>query len=160
MTQQSPYQTPRAQVEDTAEPLDRRFRWVAVLVGAATDLGASTLAGIVLVVALSFGSQYDSVQEMMAHLMRDWSFLMTSLLVGGACTVLGGYVAARLARHAFLKHALAAGLISLAIGILMFPPDDGPYGGIMSLLGYGMHLPLAALGGWLAAQRFARMQHN
>lgn len=153
MTQQSPYQAPDAPVEDAAKPMDLRFRWVAVVVGAAADLGSSTLTEIVLVVALSIGSRYGSVQEMMEHLMRDWSFLMTSLLVGSACTVFGGYVAARLARHAFLAHALAAGLLSLAVGILIFPPDDSPYSGIMSLLGYGLHLPFAALGGWYAARR-------
>jgi hypothetical protein len=157
---QSPYQAPGTQVEDAPEPPDRRFRWVAVVVGAAADLGSSTLTGIILMVALSIGSPYASVQEMMAHLMRDWSFLMTSLLVGSACTVLGGYVAGRLAGHSFVKHALAAGLVSLAIGVLIFPPDDGPYSGIMSLLGYGTHLPLAALGGWLAAQRFVKMQRS
>ena len=153
MTQQSPYQAPDAPVADAAEPRDLRFRWLAVVVGAATDLATSTLTGIVLVVVLSIRSPYGSVQEMMEHLMRDWSFLMTSLLVGSACTVFGGYVAARLARRAFLQHALAAGLLSLAVGILIFPPDDSPYSGIMSLLGYGLHLPFAALGGWYAARR-------
>jgi len=157
---QSPYQAPGTQVEDPAEPLDRRFRWVAVVVGAAADLGSSTLTGIILVVVLSIGSPYPSVPEIMAHLTHDWPFLMTSMLVGSGCTVLGGYVAGRLARHSFVKHALVAGLMSLAIGIVIFPPDDGPYSGIMSLLGYGTHLPLAALGGWLAAQRFAKMQRS
>jgi predicted MFS family arabinose efflux permease len=153
MTQPSPYRAPDTRVDDAPESVDRRFRWLAVVLGAAADLGSSTLTGIVLVVALSIGSKYGSVQETMTQLGRDWSFLMTSLLVGGACTVLGGYVAGRLARHSFLTHALAAGLMSLAIGLLIFPPDEGPYAGIVALLGYGSHLPLAALGGWLAARR-------
>jgi hypothetical protein len=153
MTQQSPYEAPNAQVEDKAEQINMRFRWVAVIVGAAADLASTTLTGMVLVMALFIGSRYGSVEEMMEHSMRDWSFLMTSLLVGSACTVFGGYVAARMARGAFLQHALAAGLLSLAAGILIFPPDDSPYSGIMSLLGYGLHLPFAALGGWYVARR-------
>jgi len=156
MTQQSPYQAPATRVEDAAEGEARRFRWTAVVIGAAADLGASTLTGIVLVVALSLGSQHTSMQDMIAHLNNDWSFLMSSMLLGGACTVFGGFVAGRIARHSFLTHALAAGLLSLVAGIMIFPPDDGPYAGIVALLGYGLHLPLAAFGGRIAARRYSR----
>jgi hypothetical protein len=78
---------------------------------------------------------------------------MTSLIVGGACTVLGGHIAARMAAHSFYKHALAAGALSLLVGMLIFRPDDGPYSGLVQLIGVTMHLPLAALGGWLALHR-------
>jgi len=153
MTQQSPYQAPATRVEDAAEGHARRFRWTAVLIGAAADLGASTLSGIVLVVALSLGSQLASMHDMIAQVNDDWSFVMISMLLGGACTVFGGYVAGRIAQHSFLTHALAAGLLSLLAGIMIFPPDDSPYAGIVALLGYGLHLPLAAWGGRIAAQR-------
>src|SRR5690242_162348 len=157
MTQQSPYQTPGTRVADAPDPVVHKFRWAAVVIGAAADLGASTLTGIVLVVIVSLGSQYGSMQEMMARLNSDWTFLLISMLVGGACTVLGGYVAGRIARHSFFTHALAAGLLSLIIGILLFGADEGPYAGIVALLGYGSHLPLAALGGRLAARREAEV---
>jgi hypothetical protein len=156
MNEDSPYRAPGTRIEDAPESVDLRFRWVAVVVGAATDLGASTLTGIFLVVAITVGSRSSSVQETMAQLGHDWSFLMTSMLLGGACTVLGGYVAGRLARHSFLTHALAAGLLSLAVGLLIFPPDNGPYAGLVALLGYGSHLPLAAWGGRIARRRAAR----
>jgi hypothetical protein len=138
----------------------RNFRWAAVVIGAAADLGASTLTGIVLVLLVSLGSQHASMQEMMARLNGDWTFLMISMLLGGACTVLGGYVAGRIARHSFLTHALAAGLLSLVVGIVLFAPEEGPYAGIVALLGYGSHLPLAALGGRVAAAREARATHR
>jgi len=38
-------------------------------------------------------------------------------------------------------------LLSLLIGVLISYPDEGPYAGIVALLGYGSHLPLAAIGG-------------
>jgi hypothetical protein len=53
MREPNPYSAPDARVEDLPEPVDRRFRWKAVLIGAATDLAGSTLAGIVLVVVFA-----------------------------------------------------------------------------------------------------------
>ena len=158
MNEPNPYGTPNARVEDLPEPVNRRFRWKAVLIGAAVDLACSTAGGIVLVVVFSVmaGPGEGSAEEVLERLGQSWPFLMTSMIVGGGFTVLGGYVAARIARHSFLKHALAAGALSLAAGILLFHSDEGPYSGIISFLGYGLHLPLALLGGWLASRRTIR----
>lgn len=154
MNDPNPYGTPNAHVEDLPKPVNRRFRWKAVLIGAAVDLACSTIAGIVLVVVFSLmaGPAEGSAEEVLELLGQSWPFLMTSMIVGGGFTVLGGYVAARIAGHSFLKHALAAGALSLASGILLFHSDEGPYSGIIAFLGYGLHLPLALLGGWLASR--------
>jgi hypothetical protein len=155
MNDPNPYDAPATRVEDRPDPVDQRFRWKAVLLGALTDLGGSAIAGIVLVVAytLWFGPSQGEAQEMLEQLGRSWPFLMISMVVGGCFTVLGGYVAGRIARHSFLKHAVIAGALSLVLGILLFRADDGPYSGVVALLGYGLHLPLALLGGWLASRR-------
>jgi hypothetical protein len=144
-------------VEDVPEPVDRRFRWKAVLVGAATDLVGSALAGVVLLVVFSLltASGEGGAEAALERLRLSWPFLLISMVAGGACTVLGGYVAGRIARHSFLKHALVAGGLSLALGMLLFGSDDGPYSGIVAIFGYGLHLPLALLGGWLAWRRLA-----
>jgi glycerol uptake facilitator-like aquaporin len=144
-------------VEDVPEPVDRRFRWKAVLLGAATDLVGSALAGVVLLVVYSvlIASGEGGAEEALERLRQSWPFLLMSMVVGGGFTLLGGYVAGRVARHSFFKHALAAGGLSLALGILVFGSDDGPYSGIVAILGIGLHLPLALLGGWLARRRLA-----
>ncbi len=156
MSEPNPYTTPGARVEDLPEPVNRRFRWKAVLLGAATDLVGSAIAGVVLVVAFSLLARRAKAARKQAldRLGQSWPFLLISMVVGGGCTVLGGYVAGRIARHSFLKHALAAGGLSLALGILVFGSDDGPYSGVVAFFGYGLHLPLALLGGWLAWRRF------
>ena len=153
MSEPTPYGAPGARVGDPPDPIDRRFRWKAALIGAATDLGCSIVAGIVLTVVFSVmaGPHADATEEMLEQMGQSWPFLLISMAVGGGFTVLGGYVAARVARHSFLKHALAAGAISLVLGTLLFRGDDGPYAGVLALLGYGLHLPLALLGGWFAA---------
>jgi hypothetical protein len=144
-------------VEDVPEPVDRRFRWKAVLLGATTDLVGSALAGLVLLVVFSFltASGEGGAEETLERLRLSWPFLLISMVVGGGFTLLGGYVAGRVARHSFLKHALVAGGLSLALGMLVFGSDDGPYSGVVAILGYGLHLPLALLGGWLAWRRVA-----
>jgi glycerol uptake facilitator-like aquaporin len=144
-------------VEDVPEPVDRRFRWKAVLLGAVTDLVGSALAGVVLLVVYSvlIASGEGGAEEALERLRQSWPFLLMSMVVGGGFTLLGGYVAGRVARHSFFKHALAAGGLSLALGILVFGSDDGPYSGIVAILGIGLHLPLALLGGWLARRRLA-----
>ena len=154
MSEPNPYTTPNARLADPPEPVDGRFRWKAVLFGAAADLGGSTIAGIVLVILFSItaGPSQGSAEDVLGQLARSWPFLMTSMIVGGAFTVLGGYVAARLARHSVLKHALAAGALSLVLGILFFGGDDGPYSGLVAIVGYGLHLPLALFGGWIAGR--------
>lgn len=162
MREPNPYGTPGARVEDLPEPVDQHFRWKAVLIGAATDLAGSTVAGIVLVVffALLAGTGGGTVEDSVEGLAQSWPFLMTSMILGGGFTVLGGYVAGRVARHSFLKHALAAGALSLAVGIVFFRGDDGPYSGLTAVLGYGLHLPLALLGGWLVWRNQARRQER
>lgn len=160
MPEPTPYDAPGARVDDPRDPIDRRFRWKAVLIGAATDLGFSIVAGIVVSVIVSViaGPQEGATEEMLGRMSQSWPFLLFSMAVGGGFTVLGGYVAARLARHSFLLHALVAGGISLALGAFLFHGDDGPYAGIVALLGYGLHLPLALLGGWLAAREGAQVR--
>jgi hypothetical protein len=116
MSDPSPYSTPKARLDDVPPPVDRRFRWKAALAGAAADLGATTIAGIVLMFVFSFllGEPAITSEEMLERLTHSWPFLMTSLIVGGACTVLGGHVAARMAGYSFYQHALAAGALSLS----------------------------------------------
>ena len=70
--------------------------------------------------------------------------------------VFGGYVAAWIGKHAPLKHALALGILMLALGgmmMVMDPDNPEPLGSRIATL--ALALPCPILGGWLRARRQA-----
>jgi len=93
----------------------------------------------------------EDAAGLMKSLAMDPGYLLMSLLVGLLFSVLGGYVAGRVAGHTQLKHALVTGVCSMALGTLIGGDSSaGPYEGIMNLLGYGLHFPAVLAGGWVA----------
>jgi len=82
-------------------------------------------------------------------------YLSIVSVVGAAATLAGGYTAARWARRRFVAHGVAAGGFSLLLAVpLMASPDAmEPFWLNASLI--VAHVPIAALGGRLAAGRAA-----
>lgn len=116
---------------------------------------AAVLAGFVAVVVLSLGT--DQVLHVL-HVYPPWSepmndpgLNMLALAYRSVYTVLGGYIAARLAPHAPMRHVLALGIIGLIAGtagaIAMIPKHLGPNWYPIALAVTG--LPLTWLGGVL-----------
>jgi hypothetical protein len=141
VSDQNPYEPPRAEVRDEGLAVDLRFRWKAVLYGALTDIGGSIAASAVFiaVIASQATGEAGALDESVNLLAVNPSYLLIWLVVGTGLTVLGGYVAGRVARHTQLKHALVAGVVSMLIGILIAGESQaGPYEGLMNTLGYGL----------------------
>ena len=104
-----------------------------VLVGGVTDILATvilTLPLIVYVIATEFtGSPQDQLQAaVMAAIRANTLLYGVQALVGIACSVLGGYVAARAARHDELLNGLLASFLPVAFGAysLATGNDSGP----------------------------------
>ena len=87
--------------------------------------------------AIAIGSVVDNVVTLvLVFLLSDWS-LSIMALAGLLSTAIGGYIAARIARVAPLRHGAGVGLVALGIGVL-------------SLVG-----PAAELPEWYTASTFA-----
>ena len=119
----------------------------------------AVLAGFVAIVVLSLGT--DQILHML-KVYPPWGERMADDLFGLATayrivyTVLGGYITARLAPHAPLRHAVILGLVGLVPGIggvmvAIAKPELGPlwYPIAIALTG----LPCAWLGGVLHRSR-------
>jgi len=79
---------------------------------------------------------------------------LIGLLIGPCCSILGGYVAAWMARQRELLHALATGIASLTIGMVMLSlqylsPVPATQPVWITIIAFILTVPAAICGGWL-----------
>jgi hypothetical protein len=90
----------------------RRVSIAGILAGGVVDVAASIFCGsfMVLIVTHNFQTAHTSAGS-------SWPIALTLLLNGLACSILGGFVAAVLARHDELLNAGLSSCLCVAIGI-------------------------------------------
>ena len=123
----------------------------AVLLASLAVLGVDIVSSMLLTQMFGgpgFGSGLSDEQIRAAYqvLLQDVRYLTFGLILGTASTVLGGYLAARLARTVPYFNALAFGMLGLLIS--SFGAGDLPTW--FKVIGLLLTLPAALLGGHLA----------
>lgn len=147
-----PYRPPGARVKDPQSQQTRPAP-LAIALGFIVDVGGtmvfSLAAGIVASMLLVSGG--TAPEDLALALEQSVTFQLTSLAGGLACTVLGGYVAARFANRSEYATAFAVGLASLVFGeaMFLFAGQIAPLW--LRLLGDLLVIPAALLGGHLRA---------
>ncbi len=124
---------------------DVKFK--AVIVGAVTD-NAGTLF-VMTLLAAALASAGLSEDEVMSR-MRSTSGLLLGLIIGLGCTVLGGYIAGRIARQAERTHGALVAVIGMVIALIFRDGGDPAW---FDITGFAGMLPAGMLGGHLAWQR-------
>ena len=92
------------------------------------------------------GMSDEQMRAAMLVLFQDTRYLTLALILGTASTVLGGYLAARLAKGVPYFNALAFGVLGLVVGL--FTSSDLPIW--FKVIGFGLTLPAAVAGGHIA----------
>jgi hypothetical protein len=95
------------------------------------------------------GMSEEQMRRGFQVLFQDARYLTFALIFGTATTVLGGYLAARLARAVPYFNALAFGVLGLTVNLLT--SVDVPIW--FKVIGFGLTLPAALLGGHIAKVR-------
>jgi hypothetical protein len=109
-----------------------------------------------LLISLLGGPAFDAslpdeqINAAMQVLLQDPLYLTSALILGTASTALGGFITARLARTVPYFNALAFGVVGLVLSVLAV----GEVPTWFKVIGFGVTLPAALLGGHLAKQRF------
>lgn len=129
----------------------------AVILATLAVLGVDILSGMVLTQVFG-GPGFDSnlsqdeIRRAYEVLMQDVRYLTLGMILGTASTVLGGYLAARLARSMPYFNALAFGVLGMLIS--MIGTGDLPMW--FKILGLILSLPAAVLGGHIAKLRMSK----
>ena len=119
-TKDNPFSPPTA----TSRKRTRRrgSRVLAVFVGVLADIGGSTAVGflIIIIAATIVGSEGIPSEQVETALLNPNSwFAIISFVVGCAFSFLGGYLCARIARHAEYQLAAFVAAIVTAFGLLV-----------------------------------------
>jgi hypothetical protein len=131
----------------------------ALVLASLAVFGVDILSGMVLISAfggptLNSGMTDEQMRQALVVLFQDTRYLTMALILGTASTVLGGYLAARLARSVPYFNALAFGVVGLVLSSLS--SADLPTW--FKVLGLGLTLPAALAGGHLAKLQMQRTQ--
>ena len=117
-----PYQAPKATIADPAAGLGSPVK--AVVLGLLTDVGGTFLGNALIGVVYSaylaaHGVGVDRIpEEMQAAFQQGWGFALATA-VGSACSLLGGYVCARISRRQDLTLAWVLAILSVGFGLFM-----------------------------------------
>jgi hypothetical protein len=133
-----------------------KLSFKGVVVGSITDMVATAILSIPVVVyilvtkiQLSNMSQ-DQVQAAVAAALQANRLLYVCLfLVGSGCSVLGGYVGARLAMHDELLNGSLTSFLCVGGGIYSLAAGIGSSSLLLHLVGFVISPALGLLGGYL-----------
>lgn len=126
----------------------------AIIIASLAVIGVDAISTFLLISLLG-GPAFDAslpdeqINAAMQVLLRNPRYLTSALIFGTASTVLGGFLAARLARTVPYFNALAFGLVGLTLSVITV--SDVP--AWFQIIGFGVTLPAALLGGHVAKQR-------
>ena len=124
---------------------DVKFK--AVIVGAVADNAGTLLVMTLLAAALvSAGLSEDEVMSRM----KSTSGLLLGLIIGLGFTVLGGYIAGRIAHQHERMHGVLVAVIGMVIALIFRDGGDPAW---FDIAGFAGMLPAGILGGRLAWQR-------
>lgn len=129
----------------------------AVVLASLAVLGVDIVSSILLTQMFGgpgFGSGMSEEQMRSAYrvLLQDARYLTFGLILGTASTVLGGYLAARLAHSVPYFNALAFGVLGLILSMI----GTGELPTWFKVIGLLLTLPAALLGGHLAKLHMSR----
>jgi hypothetical protein len=101
----------------------RAFSWKGVVLGGITDIVATNIAAFPLAIVAAVGTDLTSLPKaergkaLVAVMHASLGFQMTGLVLGAMCSVLGGYVAARIAKRGELLNGALSAYLCIGIGV-------------------------------------------
>ena len=133
----------------------KRISLKGVIIGSITDIVATNILALPLIIYIAATSHLSALpkeqisNELVQTLHNDPILFSTQLLIGSSCSILGGYVAALIAKHDEVLNGALAAFLCVGSGLyaLLFGASSVPVWQILA--GLIASPALAAFGGYL-----------
>ena len=136
---------------------NKRIRIKAVVLGCLTDLSGSLAVGLVYGVVLGISMAVKGIpQEEIGTRLQGLIVLIPSFFIGFGFTLLGGFVAGRIAKHSESLHGGIVGAIGILLGFLFY----GSFPLWYNIISFAGVVPAGMAGGYLAKQRRKKLQNS
>jgi hypothetical protein len=135
---------------------------LGVVVGAVVDIVATNIVTIPLVVFIAYklaksGLSPEQVQAAIIDAMRtDTTYFTIGMLLGSLCSILGGYISAKIAKKSELLNGGLASFLCIGSGICSWAFVNSPYPWWYHVLAILLSGSLATLGGYFCLKRRAK----
>lgn len=132
-----------------------------VIIGSITDIVSSNILAVSLIIYVTFTRQLaaipkDQIPNALQQILQNDPILFSiQFSVGAMCSVLGGYVAARIARKFELLNGALASFLCVGIGMYALISGAMSVPLWRQLLGFVVSPALATLGGYLRLRTMA-----
>ena len=128
---------------DLPKPNLSAIKLKAVVLGALTDNGVTLFFMMFLITSMR---STDIPQEEIAARMKSLSGLLLSLIIGLGGTVLGGFVAGRVARSSEVLHGALVAMVGMVLAVFLRDTDVPLW---YDIVGFAGMLPAGMYGGYL-----------
>jgi hypothetical protein len=136
-----------------------RVSFKGVAIGNVVDIVASNVVMmpvmIYFVASAKMGSQPIAPESVTETLRASNAFLAVSSILGGLCSILGGYVSARIAKHDEVLNGTLSSILCVGLGIYAIVNGTGHLW--LHLLYLLLSPAFGALGGYLRSRQAARI---
>jgi hypothetical protein len=148
---------PRGRHDFKREPMMKRISFMGVAIGNITDIVATNVVLLPVTLYIMAGALGGSPSgnPVTGILARSALFIVASSVLGGLCSVLGGHVSARIAKHDHLLNGALSSILCIAIGVyglILGSSAEHPW---LYLADIPLSPALGALGGFLCLRRHA-----
>ena len=126
----------------------------AMVLGFLADVVGSMVFSIAFPLLLAIilaatGYSGDQLEPRLLEVVQSGPYIMLSLITGLGFTMLGGYVAGRLARSGEYFHSGGVGLLNILFGLFIIRHFTAWY----NILAFALVFPAAVMGGHLAKKK-------